>query len=221
MKMRRFGEILKKNRELHGFSTRDMAKVLKVSATLISKWEAGKYPPPNKPEIIRKISRALSLNENELMELSRIENMLNDLPANIREALKRTLYVHLKTNFIDEDGCFKGPESIFNSLVPLTADGRDPSIIKSISGTFKWDQITYSKFKTLEEWVINDFLIQLLCRISIDFKHVKKGYADTRTFLRNTERLYLIEVCYSKPDDTEEIFLLDSEGISVHEFLLI
>lgn len=224
MKFRRFGEILKKNRELRRLSIRDLSKILKVSATLISKWEIGKYPPPRKPEIIRKISQALALHENELIEIIYIENILNDLPPTLREALKRSLYIHLKTNFTDQDGFFKGPDNIRESLLPLAVGGKDPETVKLTSfivGNFNWDKIDYQKFKTLDEWIINDFLMQLLCKISLDFVDIHKDYSDIKTFLRNEERLFLVKVHYLKPDDSEEIFLLDSDGINISASLLI
>jgi len=219
MKLRRFGEILKKTRELRGFSLRELAKVLKVSATLISKWELGKYPPPQKIDTIKKISQTLAINENELLELCYIENMLNDLPANLREALKKSLYVHLKTNYRNEKGYFRGPDNMFDSLVPLASNETDLFIMNKFG--FQWDDINYPKFKTLAEWVINDFLMQLLCKISIDFIDVQKGYRDIGSFLRNEERHFIVQLYLLKPDGTEELFELDSGGISVYDGLLM
>ncbi|SFR14960.1 helix-turn-helix domain-containing protein [Desulfoscipio geothermicus] len=219
MKMRRFGEILKKTRELRGFSIRDLAKILKVSATLVSKWEIGKYPPPQKIETIKKISQVLAIDENELLELCNIENMLNGLPNNLRVALKKSLYIHLKTNYRDENGRFKGPENIYDSLLPLASNGKNLLVVKQFG--FQWDEINYPKFKTLAEWIINDFLMQLLCKISIDFVNIQNGYADIGTFLRNENRKFIIQVYFLKPDGTEELYELDSDGISFSDFLLV
>lgn len=221
MKMRRFGEILKKNKELRGISTRELAKMLKVSATLVSKWETGKYSPPQKRDIIKRISQILAINENELLEICHIENMLNDLPINLKEALKRSLYIHLKTNYRDEKGRFKGPENICDSLFPLASQGTDASFLKSIIGSFEWDKINYPKFKTLEEWIINDFLLQLLCKVSIDLVDTKRGYYDTGTFLRNEERQFIIKVYFLRLDGNEELFMLDSDGINFSDYLLL
>ncbi len=221
MKSRRFGEILKKSRVLRGFSVRDLAKLLKVSATLVSKWEIGKYPPPQKSETIKRISKILAIDENELQELCNIENMLNGLPHNLRKALKQSLYIHLKTNYRDKEGCFKGPENICDTLFSLAHDLGNPMVAHLISNTFNWNKINYSKFNKLDEWVINDFLLQLLCNISIDFVNVQNGYADRETFLRNENRKSIIQVNFLKPDETEELYELDFEGISYYEFSLV
>lgn len=65
-----FGKLIRKARKDKGFSQRELAKLLSVDFTYLSKLENDRADYPPKEEVIRSLARNLDLDEEELIVLA-------------------------------------------------------------------------------------------------------------------------------------------------------
>jgi transcriptional regulator with XRE-family HTH domain len=87
----RFGERLRELRKQQGINQRDLADMVEVDFTYISKIETGDSPPPSKITIHR-IAQALHANESELVVLAgKSLEMYKDLLQQANKILSRFL----------------------------------------------------------------------------------------------------------------------------------
>ena len=64
----RFGEFVRQKREAKNLGLREMARIIGVSATYLSKIERDEYPPPTEDKIT-KIAEIIGCNPDELLAL--------------------------------------------------------------------------------------------------------------------------------------------------------
>jgi transcriptional regulator with XRE-family HTH domain len=88
-----FGKLIRKARKDKGFSQRELAKLLEVDFTYLSKLENDRADYPPKEDVIRSLARNLDLDEEELIVLAgrlpqRYEDFLKEnykvMPALLR-----------------------------------------------------------------------------------------------------------------------------------------
>lgn len=90
MQEKKIGELIAENREKKGLSQRQLAKAINISNAELSKIESGEREVPN-PKILRKLSKYIDLNYNEMMSMVGLgaqSTPLNPFIRNYYENLK-------------------------------------------------------------------------------------------------------------------------------------
>ena len=90
MQEKKIGELIAENREKKGLSQRQLAKAINISNAELSKIESGEREVPN-PKILRKLSKYIDLNYNEMMNMVGLgaqSTPLNPFIRNYYENLK-------------------------------------------------------------------------------------------------------------------------------------
>ncbi|OAG26667.1 helix-turn-helix domain-containing protein [Thermodesulfatator autotrophicus] len=111
--MSRFGELIFKARTDKGLTVRELAAKAKMSPGYLSEIEHGKKNPPKDPQIIRRLAKALDLDENELFSLAKESRIT---PEKIRE-LRRFIQSRGELGFALLRAVEKAPEYKLEKII--------------------------------------------------------------------------------------------------------
>lgn len=109
------GELIQKGREEQNLSMRQLAELAKVSHSDISRIESGEREVPN-PKILRKISKYIGVNYNDLMYASGLGVQISPLNPYLLEYYNGLKGEELKTNIKNIENTIENNNVVIESL---------------------------------------------------------------------------------------------------------
>ena len=109
------GELVQKGREEQNLSMRQLAELAKVSHSDISRIESGEREVPN-PKVLRKISKYIGVNYNDLMYASGLGAQVSPLNPYLIEHYKKLKGEDLKKALDSIESIMNNNEVVINSL---------------------------------------------------------------------------------------------------------
>ena len=109
------GELVQKGREEQNLSMRQLAELAKVSHSDISRIESGEREVPN-PKVLRKISKYIGVNYNDLMYASGLGAQVSPLNPYLIEHYKKLKGEDLKKALDSIESNMSNNEVVINSL---------------------------------------------------------------------------------------------------------
>ena len=109
------GELVQKGREEQNLSMRQLAELAKVSHSDISRIESGEREVPN-PKVLRKISKYIGINYNDLMYASGLGAQVSPLNPYIIEHYSKLRGVELKQALDRIESTIKNNKVVIESL---------------------------------------------------------------------------------------------------------
>lgn len=115
MQEKKIGELIAENREKKGLSQRQLAKAINISNAELSKIESGEREVPN-PKILRKLSKYIDLNYNEMMSMVGLGAQSTPLNPFIKNYYKNLKGVELEDAWVMATSSIKNNEVIIETL---------------------------------------------------------------------------------------------------------
>ena len=115
MQEKKIGELIAENREKKGLSQRQLAKAINISNAELSKIESGEREVPN-PKILRKLSKYIDLNYNEMMSMVGLGAHSTPLNPFIKNYYKNLKGVELEDAWVMATSSIKNNEVIIETL---------------------------------------------------------------------------------------------------------
>ena len=109
------GELVQKGREEQNLSMRQLAELAKVSHSDISRIESGEREVPN-PKVLRKISKYIGVNYNDLMYASGLGAQVSPLNPYLIEHYKKLKGEDLKKSLDSIESNMNNNEVVISSL---------------------------------------------------------------------------------------------------------
>lgn len=143
--MTKVGELIQKGREENNLSMRQLAELAHVSHSDISRIESGEREVPN-PKILRKISKYIGVNYNDLMYASGLGAQISPLNPYIIEHYRKLKGEDLKRAMNSIESNMKNNdiliESLENNMKNTIEEEKSSSLIRYYWGfkISKWNQ---------------------------------------------------------------------------------
>lgn len=118
------GELVQKGREEQNLSMRQLAELAKVSHSDISRIESGEREIPN-PKVLRKISKYIGINYNDLMYASGLGAQVSPLNPYLIEHYSRLRGEELKQALDRIESTMKNNDVVIESLRKTLEDESD------------------------------------------------------------------------------------------------
>ena len=115
MQEKKIGELIAENREKKGLSQRQLAKAINISNAELSKIESGEREVPN-PKILRKLSKYIDLNYNEMMSMVGLGAQSTPLNPFIRNYYENLKGKEVDTAWLMATSSIKNNEVIIETL---------------------------------------------------------------------------------------------------------
>lgn len=157
---KRVGELIKEARESKDLSMRQLAKLAHVSHSDISRIESGEREIPN-PKILRKISKYIGINYNDLMYAAGLGVKISPLNPYILEYYSSLQGEELRTTLNDTESKIKNNEILIESLnktLELEEDEEKKAIIEDTIEELKYQNENNEDIrKLLESMALTEF----------------------------------------------------------------
>ncbi len=130
------GELVQKGREEQNLSMRQLAELAKVSHSDISRIESGEREVPN-PKVLRKISKYIGINYNDLMYASGLGAQVSPLNPYIIEHYSKLRGEDLKQALDTIESAIKNNNVLIESLKKTLEDETDEEKKNVLSETIE------------------------------------------------------------------------------------